>query len=339
MVSCLRIKELGEFGLIERLTQAAASRDDVVVGIGDDAAVLRVTPGSLLVASSDMLVEGVHFLKDRIPARALGHKLLAISLSDMAAMGATPKFALVSLALPQDTEVEFIQNVYDGLHCLADRFGVSLVGGDTVSASQLVLDLTVLGEVVPDNYRLRSGARSGDLIIVTGDLGSSAAGLAWELASPDPDRASAANLREQSIRSHYWPEPQVAVARAWCGQGLLTALNDISDGLASEVNEICTASKAGAVLYADQIPISPCASEAATLLDKDIWELCLNGGEDYQLLATLPGDQLSVATRTAAELGVKVSVIGEIKPEAEGIMLVKGGRTATLSKAGYDHFA
>lgn len=340
VVSILHIKDLGEFGLIDRLTRSApVYRDEVVVGIGDDAAVVRVTPDMLLVASSDMLVDGVHFLRHRIPAHALGHKLLAISLSDMAAMGATPKYALVSIAIPADTDVEYLQGVYEGLGALAERFRVSLIGGDTVSSDQLVLDLTIIGEVAPKNYRLRSGARPGDLIAVTGQLGSSAAGLAWELADRSTSHLAMAKHRDAALLAHYWPEPRLTVAKAWCEQGLLTALNDISDGLASEMGEICSASHVGARVYAGQIPVSPCAIEVAELLSRDVWDLCLNGGEDYELLATLPPSQLDTANRLASDLGISLSVIGEVRPQNEGVTLVTDGLTVPLRKGGYDHFA
>ncbi|MCL6613365.1 MAG: thiamine-phosphate kinase [Firmicutes bacterium] len=328
------LKEIGEFGLIERLRAGCLHGGGVIRGIGDDAAVLEFTPGALVLATCDMLVEGRHFLRQHITPYQLGRKALAVNLSDIAAMGGIPRHVLVSIGLTADLGVEFVEGIYEGMKGLAAATSVNIVGGDTVAAPVLILDLTVLGEVESERLVLRCGARPGDLLLVTGELGASAAGLAL-LFSPSPDLP--AEIGGSLLRAHFEPRPRLEEGRAL--GGLATAMIDISDGLASEVHHLCQESGVGAMVWAEKVPIGPATREAARFLGRDPLAWALYGGEDYELLFSLPPERAEEVMARLAEFGTPVRVIGECRPPEEGINLCySSGRSFPLSPGGFDHF-
>lgn len=330
----MRIGEIGEFGLIARLREGCLHAGGVVRGIGDDAAVLEFTPGTLVLATCDMLVEGRHFLRGRMSPYQLGRKALAVNLSDIAAMAGTPRHALVSIGLPADLTVEYVEELYRGMKDLAAEAAVNIVGGDTVAAPVLTLDLAVLGEVPPGRLVLRSGARPGDLLLVTGELGASAAGLELLLS---PTAEVPEEIARPLLTSHLEPRPRLAEGRLL--GGLATAMIDISDGLASEVHHLCAESDVGAVIWADRIPIGRATREAARLLDRDPLEWALYGGEDYELLFAVPPERAGEAATGIGEAGGTAAVIGEFLPREEGVHLLdRCGRKTPLRPAGFDHF-
>lgn len=334
----MKINELGEFGLIARLTRNLRSNPYVAVGIGDDAAVINFPAERQLVTCCDMLVEGVHFQRSTASPYHIGHKALAVNLSDIAAMAAVPRYYLVSIAVPTGWSVEELDELYQGMNDLATAWGVDLIGGDTTRSPQgLVIDVTCLGEVERDRAALRSGAQAGDLVVVTNDLGASAAGLA---VLTDPDLMLAPDLRVELVQRHLMPTPQIPAARMLATRGWIHALNDISDGLASEAMEIARASHLGVRLYGAQMPISLATETVAELLSVDPIDWVLSGGEDFQLVITMPPSVFGEARDLLATVAdITLTEVGEMVAEDEGYVIVDGkGRSRPLSASGYNHF-
>ncbi len=316
VVSMTSIRDCGgEFALINRL----ARRGGAVVGIGDDAAVLKYTKDRHLLFTTDMLCDGDHFRREWSTPRQIGLKAMESNVSDIAAMGGLPTYAVISLSLTPDTSVEFLEGLYSGLYESADGHGVRIVGGDTTHAATMVINVALLGEVEKSMLCLRSGARAGDLICVTGDLGKSAAGLELMKAGLEGD-----------VTDHMEPKCRLREARKIAKYA--TAMIDVSDGLASEVNHICDMSGAGAIVYRDLIPLSKTTRMSAKAAGKDPYDLALNGGEDYELVFTVPERDLK-----KIRPGCQVTVVGEILPRKRGSCIEAGGRKTPL-QGGYDHF-
>jgi thiamine-monophosphate kinase len=335
----MRVADLGEFPLIDRVAQIVATdRDDVIVGIGDDVAVLENHGDEWLLAKVDIQVEGVHFVRDAIPPRQLGRRALIINLSDIAAAGGEPLYALVSLALPPDTEVEWVDEVYRGLREEGDRFGVAIVGGNMSRSPQgIVVDVFVLGRVQRQHLLLRSGARPGDRVLVTGWLGDSTAGLSLLL---DPALSVPASDRETLLARHFAPTPRLFESAILARSGSVTAMIDLSDGLSSDIGHICDQSQAGVRLWAERLPISPAARSVAQQAGRSPCQFALEGGEDYELCFTAPAavvEELTAAVE--GETGTPLSVVGEILGADEGRWLVLAdGREVSLEARGWEHF-
>jgi thiamine-monophosphate kinase len=308
--------------------QTARRVQGVRLGIGDDAALVKVTSGQELILKTDMSIEDVHFSPRLHRSQVIGHRALARSLSDIAAMGGTPRYALISLALSTRIDRAWLKGFYRGFFALARRFGVAVIGGDTaIVPGQTMVDVIVVGVIREGMAVLRSGARRGDQIFVSGRLGLSALGLRLLQSPafrPKPGNAVA-------IRAHLHPQPQCALGRYLSVKGLATAMMDLSDGLSIDLKRLCDASGVGACLLADRIP-SPGLRDAA-----DSLQLALHGGEDYQLLFTVPRKKMA---RIPARFGqVPLHCIGEIQA-APGIRLVTpDGKARPLTSQGYDHFA
>lgn len=335
----MRISDLGEFPLIDRLAEiVAVDRPDVIVGIGDDVAVLDAGGDDWLLAKVDIQVEGVHFRREAIQPRQLGRKALAINLSDIAAAGGQPDYALVSLALPADTEVGWVDELYRGLRWEADRFGVAVVGGNMAnSLAGIVIDVFVLGRVSRQHLLLRSGARPGDRVLVTGTLGDAAAGLALlQVGSMEVD----AGAREELLARHFTPTPRLAEARLIARSGQATAMIDLSDGLSSDIGHVCDQSQVGVRIWAGCLPISPAARRVAVLSDRPPWELALEGGEDYELCFTAPPAAAEeICSNIEQRTGTRATIIGEILPPGEGQWLVlENGDERPLEARGWEHF-
>ena len=268
----MRIKDIGgERALIERIARKKKDKD-VVVGIGDDAAVVKWGKERLVI-TTDMFVEGDHFSRGYFSARNTGWKAMEANVSDLAAMGAKPKYALVSMALTSNTSVEFVEEMYKGLRASAKRHGIEIIGGDTTHGGKIVVSITLLGKA-GKRLPLRNNAKAGDLIFVTGKLGGSTAGL---------------YLFQKKLKGFKKVKEKHIKPKAQSGKGLkiaafANACEDVSDGLASEVKNICKASKCGAVLYYEKIPVAKETEQAAKRLGKNAKDLALFGGEDFELV-------------------------------------------------------
>lgn len=309
---------------------AAERRSGVKLGIGDDAALLTTHRGRDLILTTDMTIEGVHFTCRLHPPEAVGHRALARSLSDVAAMGGVPRYALVSLAITKKVNRSWIATLYRGMQALASRFGVVIVGGDTALVpDRIFLDVLVAGEVSQGAALRRSGARAGDQILVSGRLGLSALGLRLLERKVSARRRRERAGAKEAIRAHLYPEPQCALGNFLSSRSLASAAMDLSDGLSTDLARLCAASGVGARLWAARIPLpgAPAASESLPL--------ALHGGEDYQLLFTVPPRKLA---RLPLEFrGRPLYAVGEIEA-AKGLKLVMpDGEVRGLEPAGWDH--
>jgi thiamine-monophosphate kinase len=316
---------LGEFDIIARYFARNSARGDVLLGVGDDAALLVPPAGQALVAATDTLVEGRHFLAGT-PAAALGHQTLAVNLSDLAAMGAEPAWALLSLSLPQADE-QWLSAFAEGLHALAERHGVALVGGDTV-AGPLVITVEILGFVPPAQALRRSGAGKGDLVFVSGAPGVAAAGLEELQAGRLTFDANDARVR-RFLRA----EPRLALGRAL--RGVATAAMDVSDGLLGDLGKLAQASGLRACIDLERLPIAP---ELAAYPLAEQERLVLHGGDDYELLFTLPADRFGLIPRLAEAAGCSLRCIGTMVAGA-GVECRRDGAAVNVAGSGYDHFA
>ena len=319
---------MDEFALIRRYFAAANPvNNSVVCGIGDDVALLKPTAGMQLVVCTDTLVAGRHFLPDANPAD-VGWKSLAVNLSDLAAMGAQPRWCLLALTLPQADE-SWLAGFSSGLKACADAHGVDLVGGDT-TRGPLTITVTALGEVLPGEALRRDGAQAGDLIAVTGPLGNGAAGLALARGALQ-HRPNEQQARELLV--HYnRPAPRVAAGLALAG--LATAAIDVSDGLVQDLQHVLTASNVGARLDVSRIPASAALQSIADKAQCQAWQL--SGGDDYELLVTIAPERLETAQdRLRAVNAPPLQVIGEV---VANLGLVDGETGTTLSAPGFSHF-
>jgi len=289
---------------------------------------VRVPPGQELILTTDMSIEGVHFKSDLHPPKAVGHRALARSLSDIAAMGGTPRYALISLAISQKTPRSWLEGFFHGLFALARRFSVAVIGGDTaVVSSHVSTDVIVAGLVPHGRALLRSGAKVGDRIFVSGCLGMSALGLRL-LQSRTRIRKL---VQHAALRAHLSPQPQCALGRFLSRRRMATAMMDLSDGLSIDLPRLCAASGVGATLIADRIP-TPSIQDP-----NDALRLALHGGEDYQLLFTAPAAEVSKVPRRFGRTPLRC--IGEIRAARGIVMVTPNGKTSPVQSHGYDHFS
>lgn len=331
-----RVRDLGEFGLIAALHAALPEsvQGGVDLGIGDDAAVWRPTPGVPCVVTTDTLVDGIHFRLDWTDWRSLGHKALAVNLSDCAAMGARPTLATVSLALTGDERVADLCEMYDGMGALAAAHGVAVAGGDVVrSPRALVLTVTVLGECHDGPPLRRDGARPGELIAVSGTLGAAAAGLRL-LAGGGRGRAAA--TADLLAAAHLRPQPRVALGRTLAAHRASAAM-DLSDGLSGDLPKLLQASGVAGRIELARLPVVA----AVRALFRDDWrELALHGGEDYELLFTLPPERLAAIVDAADEVDSMVTVIGRVEVGDGSLVAVElDGRERRVTPGAFDHFS
>lgn len=327
MLICGKKYNLNEFDLIAQyFARQPVQRADVALGIGDDAAVLNVPAGHQLVVSTDMLVSGVHF-SETTDALIIGHKALAVNLSDLAAMGATPAWFTLNLSLPE-ADPKWLEGFCEGLFALMRQHEIALVGGDT-TRGPLTIGIQIMGLVPHGQALQRTGAQSGDRIYVTGHLGDAALGLRLlqqHLVLPEEFRA---NVLQQLHRP-------MARVRAGLGlRGLASACIDISDGLSGDLGHILGASKVGARIELKRLPLSP-AYDAA--FDQVGWEAALSGGDDYELCFTIPPDREAGFRNASKDFGVSCSYIGDIEAEPGLRIIDESGQLYHPQRAGYDHF-
>jgi thiamine-monophosphate kinase len=320
----MKISEIGgEFAFIRRVTGASYNDPAIVKGVGDDCAVLEYTPDKYLLVTVDMMVENDHFSLAWHSPNQVGKKLMEVNVSDIVAMGGTPRWAFISLALTADTQVEFMDDFYRGLYDAARKHNVALIGGDTTHGRELVLNLALIGDVDRNLVRLRSHAMPGHLICVTGTLGKSEAGL----------RLLRNGKKEGFLDGHL--EPQCRLEREGKAIALHAhAMIDVSDGLGSEVTHICEESGTGARIDWENIPLSQDTIEAARAVSGDPHQYALYGGEDFELVFTIPQENIPALQKEFSDF----TVVGEILPKENGIYILKEGRRLEVKK-GYNHFA
>ncbi len=340
----MRLSDLGEFGLIRNIQKLFPRKAPLtLIGIGDDAAALRLSPASILLATTDMLLEDVHFDLSFTDFYSLGWKSAAANLSDIAAMGGIPRFCLTSLGIPPHIAAERITEFYRGFHALSRSHKAVLVGGDTcLSPKGLVISVTVLGETGKTVMVARSGARPGDGVFVTGALGDSAAGL--EILKKRVKgrgaggRGQGARIRggegKKLVEKHLRPVPRVSEGRKLALSGCASAMIDISDGLSSDLAHICEQSKVGAEIYADTIPLSRDILREAGRLKEPLLEYALSGGEDYELLFTAPPARI----KKLLALGLSLTEIGKITRGTDTFLIDGAGKRTPLKPGGYEHF-
>lgn len=333
------LAEIGEFGLIKRVRRHfARSKESIVIGMGDDAAAVRLSNRRLLLLTSDLLVEDVHFNLSYSSFFQIGRKALTANVSDIAAMGGIPLYTLVSLAIPKRYRVEDIEHLYKGMMDLSSKLNISLVGGDTsYSRKGFFLSLFVVGEVEEDLVVTRSGAKDGDCIFVTGTLGDSAAGLELLKGGLKP-RAGDKGL-SYLIRRHLEPDPRLIEGRFIATNRLAAAMIDISDGLAIDLHHICEESRVGAEIFEERIPISDKIKRAKAHLKRSPLFYALGGGEDYELLFTVDKRCTEEVLRLCKKGRLRARYIGNILPLKKGMSIIdSNGNRRELKITGYEHF-
>jgi thiamine-monophosphate kinase len=321
----------GEFDLIAQLAPfLAGAEEGIAVGHGDDAAVLDFGERWVCVAI-DVVVEGVHFRRDVSSPADVGWKAVAVNASDLAAMGARPTAAVVGLCRPADVGTEEIEALYTGMREACQRWGLRLVGGDTVKADALALSVTALGEVEPGRAVTRAGAQPGQALVVVGSLGAAAAAVAQLQAGRQPDAAL--------VAAHRRPQALVAAGRVLAEHGA-TAMIDLSDGLGADLGHICRSSGVGATVRAADLPVAEGVTAAADALGVDPLDLVCGGGEDFALLAALPAGAAQEAARAAgAAEGVAAAVVGQVVEGTDAVLELADGTRRDLAGMGYDHYA
>jgi len=322
----MKVSQLGEFGLIEMISKliGTPAKDSIILSIGDDATAWK-TDGGVEFATIDTLVENVHFTLDTITYSELGWKSLAVNMSDIAAMGGVPLYALISLGLPGNTYVDDIKKLYEGIIELARTYDMTIAGGDVVKAPQLTISVSVIGKAMDDYLLTRSAAQPGDQIAVTGYLGTSAAGLRMLIEKLKFDNETTSLLR----KAHHQPQPRVAEGQLFAKNGVKAAI-DLSDGLISDLGHLCQMSSVGASINVHKLHIHPVVSD--NFKEKAI-ELALTGGEDYELLFTA---KPSIVDQAKKLTDTPITIIGEIISKHTGnvMLLDVNGNTINLEKEG-----
>jgi len=315
---------------VSQLSRGRGAGQSVALGIGDDAALLRPKPGHEIVLTCDWFLEGTHFLRAKHPPDAVGWKCLARAVSDVAAMGGTPRCFLLSLALPETHTGRWLDLFLGGLRRASRKFQCALAGGDTTRRDEILINITVVGEVRAGSAVLRSGARADDILYVSGRLGEAELGLQIVRRTK-----GAASKNNPLIRKHLYPEPRLALGQWLAKKGLATAMMDLSDGLSSDLPRLCAASAVGAVLESAKIPQVQ-TRDLALKHGRDSLQLALHGGDDYELMFTVPPRKAKLLPKTFR--GVALSPIGKITRGRELPVLEENGRKSQLIPSGWDPF-
>jgi len=333
----MTIKKIGEFGFIKKISRGCLIRpESIIKAIGDDAAAFTTDPAQISLITTDLLVERIHFLRNAISGFDLGYKSLAVNLSDIAAMGGTARESFVSIAIPEDCPLDYLEGIYDGLKDLAARFDVNILGGDTTrSKVDLIINVVVYGTIAGEELLCRDAARPGDIIFSTGYLGDSKAGLHLILNNIPADSVQWRNL----LRAHLRPVPHLAQGRFLAQQPAVNAAIDISDGLSSDLGHIAEASGVGAVLYSDKIPLSGDLNLFCRQFNIDPVEYALSGGEDYTLLCTVaPREAEAIARNFQNKFNRPLFRIGEITLGTEMKLDYPDGSSSPIAASGWNHF-
>jgi len=340
----MKLEDIGEFSLIKKITKdIVVDRSTVITGVGDDVAVIKTKAEKYLLLTCDILIEGTHFTKETITPYQLGKKAISINVSDIAAKGGIPNQALISIGLTKDTKVKYVEEIYRGIKEKAKKYNIDIVGGNTaLSKDKIFVDIFLIGEIEPEFLLLRSGAKTGDKIIVTGNLGDSSAGLEI-IENPDikfKDIKLEKRYKNNLKIAHLNPCPRLVEGRIIAKSRLAHSMMDISDGLSSDLAKICEASGIGAIIWEHKIPISKETLAFAKSIKKSPLNFALHGGEDYELLLTSPPENANlIIQKIQSETKTKVTEIGEIKDKEFGIKIVKiDGKITSLNGWGWNHF-
>jgi thiamine-monophosphate kinase len=333
------LAELGEFGLIERLTEKIKLRNpSSLTGVGDDAAVLNY-PDKKIVVTTDLLTEGIHFNLMYTPLKHLGYKAVVVNLSDVFAMNAIPRQITVSIAISSKFSLEAVEELYSGIHLACEKYGVDLIGGDTTSSlTGLTISVTAIGEATEEELTYRSGAQVNDLLCVSGDLGGAYMGLQLlerenEVFKVNPNEKPQLEGYDYILERQLKPEARGDIRELLKTLNIKpTSMIDISDGLSSEALHICKASKVGCSIYEEKIPLDKQTKDFAEELSINPLVAALNGGEDYELLFTVPLDSFDLIKKE-----FDITIIGHITPEKDGANLITtGGSVIPLQAQGWN---
>jgi thiamine-monophosphate kinase len=316
----MNISDLGEIKLIKNIaSKTKLFSKDIIKGIGDDTAVIKFDKKHYLLLTTDTLVEDDHFNIKWFKPEQIGIKAIESNVSDIASMGGFPKYALISLVLTKDTSVDFVNKLYNGINKSSKKYKISIIGGNITSGKKISITITLVGLVENKNLCLRGSAKVNDLILVTGNLGASRAGL--ELLRN--------KKTGKSINYYLNPKSKLNIGRKL--SNFINAMEDVSDGLASEILNICSESKVGAIIYKDLIPLDENTISDAKKVNKNAYDYALYGGEDYELVFTINKNNLKKLK------GINYIVVGKILPKKQGIYLLDKNKKKKL-KYGYEHF-
>jgi thiamine-monophosphate kinase len=333
----MKLKQIGEFGFINKISRGCLIRpDNIVRAIGDDAAAFTVASDQVSLITTDLLVERIHFIRKTISGFDLGYKSLAVNLSDIAAMGGEAREAFVSIGIPLKCPLDYLEAVYDGMKHLAAKFDVNILGGDTTrSEIDLIINVVVYGTAAKDQLLCRDAAEPGDIIFTTGYLGDSKAGLHLILNNLPVDSTEMQAL----YRAHVLPEPHLREGRFLAGQSGIRAAIDISDGLSSDLGHIAEQSAVGATIYAPEIPVSDSLKKFCDAFGFDPLEYALRGGEDYTLLCTAaPEKAEEIAQKFQHEFKRPLIRIGKTTADGRLEIIYPDGTSEPISPRGWDHF-
>ena len=330
----MKLKDIGEFGFIERIRDGCLIRDEnVISGIGDDCCVFKTSAEVATLLTTDMLVEQIHFLLEAIPPYQLGRKSLAVNMSDIAAMGGTPKEAAISVAIPDTVDLGLLDALYDGMKSMAQEFEVNLLGGDTASSPDpLIINIALVGEAREEEVLYRSGAKVGDVVFLTGPVGSAAAGLDIILKKRGSDEW------EELIEAQHNPYPQVQTGRTIAGMKVANSLIDISDGVTADLGHICTESKLGAIIEEKMIPTTEQFRAYCQKFQEDSRHLSLHVGEDYVLLGTVPTESAAGLQKALESNGCQFHPIGKTVAESGLQLEGRDGTVEVIGAKGWNHF-
>lgn len=333
------VADVGEFRLIDRIQKLLpkAMHKDLMIGIGDDAAVIRLDDHRAMVVTCDIQVENQHFRLSHISPYQLGRRAMAVNLSDIAAMGAQPNFALVSLGFPKSFPLADFDALFKGMQDQLANFSASIIGGNLSNTEKdLIIDITLMGEVATDRMLTREGARPGDRIFVTGKLGESGAGFYVLEKYGQGFPAEFTSF----VEKHRQPIPRIEAGKQIAESGFATAMIDISDGIASDLWHICERSHAGAEIQQEKFPVPEGIHKVASISGKSVLDLTLHSGEDYELLFTLINETPDAIVHSLTQnLGVAMTEIGSMTTKASGYHLIDlTGRRIPIQPSGWDHF-
>ncbi len=333
----MKLLDIGEFGLINKIAEKfKLVSDSNIHGIGDDCAVIPMNGGESLLITTDILIEDIHFIKNKISAADLGFKSLAVNLSDIAAMGGSPNCIFLSLGIPPDTELKWIDDFFDGLHALAERTEIDLLGGDTSKSDKgLIINIVVMGKCANDKIKFRYGSKAGDIICVTDFVGNSGCGLNLLLQDQENEQNKDHNFL---IQAHHKPKANLAEGRWLSEFPEVHSMIDISDGVDSDITRIMESSGVGAEIYLEKLPISEPMKRTANAMNWNPFEIALTGGEDYCLICTLEKEAFSsIAKKFKEKFARDLFSIGRITKN-KNIRLFYNGDEVKFNKKGFDHF-